>query len=131
MMQGVMVGDVQEIKIKQINNGQLDLDLYLPVENSGNMNIKLSRMDLDLKLNGVELGKLTNSEKVIIYKNTDEIYKLPVEVEIKGLLVTTLALVSLAGKNVAEYQLTGDLRVKFLCIKKDFHIDEKGDLDLR
>ena len=131
MMKGVQVGDVQEIKIKQIRNGRLDLELYIPIENSGNLNFKLTRMDLDLKLNGIDLGKISNNEKVVIYKNTDEIYKFPVEVEMKGLIKTTMAIISLAEKNKAEYVLTGNLRVKYLCISKDIDIDEKGVVDLR
>ena len=131
MMQGVQVGDVQEIKIKQIKNGRLDLELYIPIENSGNLNFKLTRMDLDLKLNGIDLGKISNNEKVVIYKNTDEIFKFPVEVEMKGFIKTTMAIISLAEKNMAEYVLTGKLRVKYLCINKDIDIDEKGVVNLR
>lgn len=131
MMQEVQVGDVQEIKINQIRKGRLDLELYIPIENSGKLNLKITKIDLDLKLNGIELGNISNNEKVLINKMSNEIYVFPVEVELKGLIKTTMALISLAEKSKAEYKLTGNLKVKYLCIKKSIHIDEKGIVDLR
>ena len=131
MMQEIQVGDVQEIKINQIRKGGLDLELYIPIENPGKQNLKLTKMDLDLNLNGIELGNISNNEKVLIKKMSDEIYMFPVEVELKGFIKTTMALISLAEKNTAEYRLTGNLRVKYLCIKRNIQIDESGIVDLR
>ena len=131
IMQEIQVGDVQEIKINQIRKGQLKLELYFPIENPGKLNIKLTKMDLDLKLNGIELGNISNNEKVLINKMSNEIYMFPVEVELKGLIKTTMALISLAEKSMAEYRLKGNLRVKFLCIKRNIHVDESGIVDLR
>ena len=131
IMQEIQVGDVQEIKINQIRKGQLKLELYFPIENPGKLNIKLTKMDLDLKLNGIELGNISNNEKVLINKMSNEIYMFPVEVELKGLIKTTMALISLAEKSMAKYRLTGNLRVKYFCIKRSIHIDESGIVDLR
>lgn len=131
MMQEVQVGDVQEIKINQIRKGRLDLELYIPIENPGKLNLKITKIDLDLNLNGIELGNISNNEKVLINKMSNEIYMFPVEVELKGLIKTTMALISLAEKSKAEYKLTGNLKVKYLCIKKSIHIDESGIVDLR
>ena len=131
MMQEIQVGDMQEIKIDQIRKGRLNLELYIPIENPGKLNIKLTKMDLDLKLNGIELGNISNNEKVLINKMSNKIYMFPVEVELKGLIKTTMALISLAEKSMAKYRLTGNLRVKYFCIKKSIHIDESGIVDLR
>jgi len=131
MMQEVQVGDVQEIKINHIRKGGLDLELYIPIENPGKLNLKLTKMDLDLKLNGIELGNISNNEKVLINKMSNEIYMFPVEVELKGLVKTTMVLISLAEKSMAEYRLSGNLRVKYLCIQKSIYIDESGIVDLR
>lgn len=131
MMQEVQVGDIQKIKINQIKKGRLDLELYIPIENPGKLNLKLTSMDLDLKLNGIELGKISNNEKVLIKKNSNEIYKFPVEVELKGLIKTTMVLISIAEKNIAEYSLKGNLRVRFLFIYKNIQVEELGIVDLR
>ena len=131
MMQEVQVGDVQEIRIDQIRKGRLYLELYIPIENPGKLNLKLIKMDLDLTLNGIELGNISNNDKVLINKMTNEIYMFPVEVELKGIIKTTMALLSLAEKSTAEYRLTGNLRIKSLCIKKNILIDESGIVDLK
>ncbi len=131
MMQEVQVGDVQEIKINQIRKGQLDLELYIPIENPGKLNLKLTKIDLDLSLNGIELGNISNNKKVVINKMSNEIYMFPVEVELKGFMKTTMVLISLVEKSKAEYKLAGNLKVKFLFINRNIQIEEEGIVDLR
>ncbi len=130
MMQDLYIGDAEGIDLKDMDVKHIDIVLYVPIENPGMLNLKLRKLEVDLFLNDIEIGRLVNNKKVKIRRRSSELYSFPLEVELKGLFTTTIAVMSLANSDKAKYRLVGDIDIGFLVLRKNFDLDEEGWVDL-
>lgn len=63
------IGGVDNVDFKGMADNKVSLQLKVPVENPNGYKLKITKMDLDVTINGKYLGKMTNSEDIIIPKN--------------------------------------------------------------
>lgn len=124
------VGEAKEVRFKYFNDGKLGLDIDLPIKNEGNMNFKVKEVDLELRLNSFQAGKVVNVEKVIIRKNTEQVYTFPVEVEINGLSNSAMILISIIGRKKLVVDIDGSIKVKSLLVSKKIPVQLKEQISM-
>jgi len=127
--QEVEVGDVEEVKFKGLVDNHLLLEIMVPVKNPNRREITVTEMYLDIYLNGEEFGNVLNSKDIVLAPDSEEIYTLPVEIEITGLKKGIMSFISILQDRAVDMELKGYVVAGSGIMKKKFFVDEKHNLN--
>jgi LEA14-like dessication related protein len=127
--QEVEVGDVEEVKFKGLVDNHLLLEILVPVKNPNNREITVTEMYLDIYLNGEEFGNVLNTKDIMLAPGSDEVYTLPVEIEITGLKKGIMSFIGILQDRVVDMELKGYVVASSGIMKKKFPVDEKHNLN--
>ncbi len=112
------IGDAKEVRFDYFNNGKLGLEVDIPISNTGNVDFKVKKVELSVKLNSFAAGEVINVEKVKIKKKSEQVYTFPVEVEINGLSNSAMILLSIVSQRNLSIEVDGFIKVKYIFISK-------------
>ena len=126
----MVVGEVQEIKFTHFIDGKLGLKVYIPIDNPSNMNLKVTDVNLKIALNNIPVGKITNYDKVLIKKRSEDVYAFPLDVELERLSKGVQVLLMLTGKGKANLEVNGHLKGKFLSTKVTIPVYSKSEVKI-
>ena len=127
-LQEVYVDEVSHIELTHLSSTRIGLNVYIPIHNPNNINFKITGIDLDVLVNGSEVGKITNSGDVKILKKSSEVYPFPVDVKIAGIVKSAMVLLSLAGKDRAVISVQGDLEIKYPLGKRTLEVASENEV---
>ncbi len=118
-IQAPIIGSPTDYKVEKFNLKEVKLKIWLPIENPNKLKFNISKVDLDIYINGSKLGKVTKLEKVQIPAKSKDIYAVKLHVEMKDLGVSAMsALAHLSSRRVL-LKLDGSVTVsKFVIVKK-------------
>ncbi|MEE4196289.1 MAG: LEA type 2 family protein [Bacteroidales bacterium] len=124
----IQMGEIQDVRIRNIVNNRVGLELDLPVTNPGHFKLKIIEMDVDLSVNGKHLGKVTNPEKIIIPPQFDSIHTFPLQLELSNLLAGAMYMYRLKDMKNLEMQIKGKVKGRSFLYTKTVDVDEKHRL---
>ena len=128
-MQEVTLSEVENVKLER-NNNSLDVVLYLKINNPNSFKIKINEIDLELTLNSWEVGEVTSNEELILKPNSEDVYPVPVNIDIDNVLTGGVALISLFSSDKATVKVLGELKAKAFFVSKIIKIDETKEISL-
>ena len=108
----VTVGDVQNIAISEMTDKYVAVDLFIPINNPNNFGFKVSKINLDVSLNGVDLGKAYKISKVKVPSNSNDTYKFTIKVKLKSVANGSMAFLGAMLSNKAKLKLNGYIKAK-------------------
>lgn len=129
---------VQDLELKELSSfkmvkgsGGMNFEVGLKVYNPNKMKISVLKYDLDIFVNGMELGKAVSDEKQFLKKKEEKEIKVQVSTSLMKLLSGGLGMLSgsLGGGNDMKVRVKGIVQGKAYGIKKVFKIDEKLPLN--
>ena len=126
----VQVEDVEKVTLTRLQGGKVGMKVYIPIYNPNKLQFKVSDIDLDIRVNSILVGRITEYGQVEIKKNSREVYAFPVDLELSGLLKGAMALLSLAGKDNVRMDLQGTLEIRYFLGKKVLDIHSASDVDI-
>jgi LEA14-like dessication related protein len=121
----VDIGGVDNVDFKGMADNKVSLQLKVPVENPNAYKLKITKMDLDVTINGKYLGKMTNSKEIIIPKKSNDVQIFPVDVHVKNMLGSMSMFYKLRNMKSVEMQIEGKIKVKALMRTKTIEVNEK------
>ena len=96
----------------------------IPINNPNNFKFKVTDIDLDINLNGTDLGKVKELKNIKIPANSNETHTFLVEVEFSKVLAGSLNILgSLMKKDKAKVKLKGKIHVKSFMIGKTIDVN--------
>ena len=104
--------------------------MQVPVSNPNNYKIKIKSMDFDVSINGNYLGKMKNTNEMIIPKKSDEIQNLTVDIYLKNALAGVATFYRLRKEKKFDMEISGKIKVKALLKTKTIEISEKQTVDM-
>ena len=120
----VIVGDVKNIAISEMTDEYVAVDLFLPIKNPNNFAFKISKINLDISLNGVDLGKAYKLEKVKVEANSNDTHKFTIKVKLKSVANGSMAFLGAMLSNKAKLKLKGYIKANaFLLGSKKIDVD--------
>ncbi len=128
-MQEVTLSEVENVKIDKNSNG-LEVVLHLKIKNPNSYKIKINEIDLDLTLNSWEVGEVTSNEEIILKPNSEDVYPVPVNIDIDNTITGGIALISLFSSDKATVKVVGELKAKAFFVSKIIKIDETKEISL-
>ena len=119
---------VNDVNIGDIKNQLIPIELNVKIYNPNNYNIKITKANLDIYLEGKHFGQSNAKKNIVIKKNEENDYSIVLETsksKIGQSIFSTLSM--LLGKNLT-IEVKGTVTAKAFGIKKKFPISEKHQL---
>ncbi len=127
----VTVGDVQNIAISEMTDEYVAVDLFIPIKNPNNFAFKISKINLDIGLNGVDLGKAYKMSKVKVPANSNDTYKFTVKIKLKSAANSSMAFLGAMLSNKAKLKMKGYIKAKaFVVGSKKIDVDMNKSVKL-
>jgi len=127
----VTVGDVQNIAISEMTDEYVAVDLFIPIKNPNNFAFKISKINLDISLNGADLGKAYKMTKVKVPANSNDTHKFTIKVKLKSVTNGSMAFLGAMLSNKAKLKLKGYIKAKaFVVGSKKIDVDMNKSVKL-
>ncbi len=126
----VDIGYVENVNFKGMVDNKISLELQVPVTNPNGYKIKIKEMDLDVTINGKYLGKMKNTNEIIIPAKSDEVHNFLVDIYVKNVLSSMASMYKLRKAKSLEMQIEGTIKVKALLNGKTIKVSEKQSVTM-
>lgn len=108
----VSIGTPESVQMKGFRNNKIQFSLTLPVDNKRHRSFDIVSVDLDLRVQGSYLGKVTNADTLTIAPGLSQRYNLNLQLQIKN-LIAGASLLTQAGKlDISAFEMVGHIKVK-------------------
>lgn len=119
----ISIGDIKNISIVEMNKDYIDVDLMIQIKNPNNFGFKVTKADINLEMNGVNLGKVTKFKKVKIPANSNEEHKFSIRVKMEDLKQGGIAFLGSLLSNKAGLNMKGYIKARSFLITKKIDVD--------
>ena len=112
------VKGVNNVKIIGVKDGEITMSFDVRIKNDNNIDLKVTKLDLDVTVNGTKLGKAILIDKLVIEKNQEKTYTVPINIKLdseQGSLFTML--LGFMG-NTPKVEVNGSVSAKAYGITK-------------
>jgi LEA14-like dessication related protein len=124
------LGKIEEVQIDKISGENLKIVVYVPIGNPNYFKINLTEMNLDVSINGKLLGSVKNVSHFTIKANSNDSYKVPLNIKLENMLTSALTLFSAYSEKQVKIRLKGQIVAGSWFASKTFDIDEENVVDL-
>ena len=120
--------DVKIVKVKDISytefkGGTLKIAITATINNPNHFNIKVTNVDLALRLNDRVLGNVTHVDKLELIRQTEKDYTVNLSIELENLMSNMINLYRMFMNDQKNLNLSGTIDVKSFLYSKTFHVD--------
>jgi LEA14-like dessication related protein len=112
----ITIGDVQSVSIGEVTKEYATVKFSLPINNPNNFNFKISKISLDVSLNGFNLGNAYDIDKVKVEKNSNDVHKFTIKVKLEGLANSGLGFLGALLSNKVKLNLKGYVKANAFLI---------------
>ncbi len=131
-IQSPTFGGFESYRINKANAQEVELQLNLKFNNPNDCKIVIKKYELDISVNGNLVGKAISKEKVVLAKNSEEIYPFFLKTDLKYLLAQVMPnLSALFSNKPIELKLEGKVKAGAYGVSKKFPISVSRPLDLQ
>lgn len=127
--ENVAIHGIKNVKFRGMSNGRLLLNLTLDIENPNNRKITISKIEFNAWLKNRELGKLKNSNKIVLKGKSREELEVPVEIVLRT-AADAFKLMNLKGDILEQLTIEGFIKGRSMCISKKVKIEKQPFTEL-
>ena len=110
--------------VKSFSSESVEVEIVLQISNPNNYKISITNSDLNLFLNGSEMGKAIIKEKIVIPKQSNEVHRFTVKLNNKDLAANTLPFILSAALGIPmRLTVKGYIKAKAKMISKKIPIE--------
>ena len=118
-IQEVSVGNPKDIKLNSLSFSGISISGKIPVNNPNQFGFNLSRVKLDVSVNGIPIGCINRKERIHISPRSNNSYPINYDASFKDIVKDPMALKDALTKGSATVKLSGYVKVsKFIVSKK-------------
>ncbi|MDD2385297.1 MAG: LEA type 2 family protein [Bacteroidales bacterium] len=128
-VQNVVISNPSGIEAEELSMKAVKLKIFIPIENPNNFSFKIKNANLDLLVNGRNVGKITKIDKLKIPANSKETYPVSFEISPKEALTNVLYLVGELNRRKPELEVNGTITVAKFGIPKRIKVNHKQNID--
>ncbi|MFW6326721.1 MAG: hypothetical protein ACOC2F_00255 [Bacteroidota bacterium] len=125
----IFVGEPQDVEFRGINNNNIKIVAKMPITNNNAFRVKIKDVNLEARIDGKFLGTVSCAEAVIIKGNTDDVYEIPLQLEIKNIILGAATIYRLRqNREKPSLSLEGEILTSGLLLRKKIPIKEEDIL---
>lgn len=118
--------------LKGISAKNVELAVTATIHNPNTYNIKVKDPDIEVYVEGFKIGKLDMDETLVIKKQSEQQYTVPVLTSIDGEFASLFPLLLIVfNKDEVELRATGDFKASAKMLSKRVDVDIEQMVDLR
>lgn len=126
----VSVGKVKQLEVNELSLKGVNLNLLIPIKNDNNFQFRITKVDLKVMVNGIELGKVVDTKNKVIPANSNNDHEFNLSVKFKTVLSDAAELFKTLRKRKADVRIVGNIKVKKFLLTKNIKVDEKNPVDI-
>jgi LEA14-like dessication related protein len=128
-LQPIVPKGLEGIKFLKLDpmQGVVILDLGMKIDNPNGIAFTLFGSELEVKVGGVDLGKVTINEKVKIKRKTEDVYHVKVNAKVADIIRSIPALLKVIAQKQANVEVKGWIRAGALGLRKTFPVELKQE----
>lgn len=128
--QDVQCTGVKGFKINQVSTSGIDADIMLGIKNPNNFGFSIYKSEFNIVYSGINLGKAHLSKRVHINANTEEVYSFNLKSDLKNVNLMDIMSLLNGGARKGMIEVTGNLNVGKLYVKKSYPVNVKERVGL-
>jgi len=128
-IQQIDIGNPTGIEPEELSMKAIRLKVFIPIENPNNFSFKIRNVNLDLLVNGKNVGKVKKMDKVKIEANSKETYPVSFEITPADALSNVLFLLGELQNRNPELEVTGTVTVAKFGVPKRIKVNHKQSID--
>jgi LEA14-like dessication related protein len=127
----VEVGKISGVNIISTSKEGIEIEVNIPVKNPNSMGFTISKVNIDLALNGVEFGKVSQAKSIRVKPKSDQVYPILFQIKFKESFqgLPKLLAAVMMGKKI-DMKAEGYIKARKFVFSKKFTIDEKTPVNL-
>tara|TARA_R110002049_G_scaffold218363_3_gene389849 strand:+ start:726 stop:1172 length:447 start_codon:yes stop_codon:yes gene_type:complete len=129
----VELTEVKELKVLNVSSGKVDFSVNAEIYNPNTFGVTVKGAELDIKLEGIDLGKTKLDESFKVKGNSKEIHQISFNLDISKLSLMSipklLGIVSSGGREV-NVEVNGTIKGGAFLINKTFPVSVKQKVPL-
>lgn len=129
-IQEVGITDLHGIRINRLSAKQIGVDVLVQINNPNNFGFRITRIDLDVSLNGKYLGKISQAGKTFIPECSDDVHSFQLTVEMESWISGLTSFINMLGKRTASLEMEGSFRVRSSVAGKTIRVKEKAEVSV-
>ena len=120
----VEITKIVSTEVKSFSSESVEVEIVLQINNPNNYKISITNSDLDLFLNGSEMGKAIIKEKIVIPKKSNEVHRFTIKLNNKDLAANTMPFIlsAVLGRPM-RLTVKGYIKAKAKMISKKIPIE--------
>jgi len=120
----IAVHGVKDVKFRGMKDGKILLSLTLDVENPNNRKITISKIYFIAWMNNRELGKIKNSERIVLKPSTREEYPIQIEIVLRT-AADVFKLMNVKEDIIEKLTVEGYIKGRTMCFSKKLKIEKQ------
>lgn len=122
---------IESFKLLNTDNKGATVELYIVLKNPNKMSITVSDVDMDVKVNQTNVGKIKLTEKVKIAANSEKANRFVVKAGYADMAVGGFSsLLSIIMSKKVNITCSGNIKAKAMGVSKTMPVDFKGEVPL-
>lgn len=118
------VEKIESVKVENFSSGALLLKVEMKVKNPNRLKIKVTENNLNLTLNGSEVGTAHIKDQIVIRKKSEETHTFFIEAKFSKLALGAIpSLLNMIQTKSVEIKIKGEVKIKSLCFSKKHPIE--------
>ena len=126
----VNVGDVKDYKFKDLTKSGVSIILDIPIENQNNFKFKITDVNIDISIDGNNLGTVKKIKKITIPANSNDVYTFELKADFSKLLKGSWSILKSFMKRSVDMHLQGYIKTKAFLMTKKIEINENKHIDM-
>ena len=119
----ITVTSVQDVKILKLDATGVEFQAGLKIKNDNGIGFSVRGSELEVKMNGVYLGKVTLGKKIKVHRKSESVHPVVLKASFKDLFTSFPALMKMVQDKSGNVEITGYVKVGTLFIHKKFPVN--------
>ncbi len=122
--QQVTFSGIENMKLLKLSQNGVEAELTAKINNPNNKGFTIYHSEMDVTINGMNVGKAHLEKNVRIKRNSEDTYKFKIKSDFGNLSITDIPkIIAMAMSKTVKIELKGNLKAGKLFIKHSFPID--------
>lgn len=122
---------VKNVSLVERTDKNLKIQVDVLVNNPNTFNIKVKKSTLDIYLNDKYVGKTTLDDKIVLKKQTEDVYAVVLNTDAKSILKAAMGSIGGLLKGTANIRLKGKVKGSVYGISKSVEVDMTEQVNLK
>lgn len=128
-VQNIDIGNPTGVEPEELSMKAVRLKIFIPIDNPNTFSFNIKKVDLDLFVNGRNVGKVNKMEKIKIPAKSKDTYPVTFEIKPKDALTNVLFLIGEIQKRNPELEVKGIVTVSKFGLPKRIKVNHKQNID--